>query len=342
MQAQIGVFAPTFAPVDVENGEVIIKEIFNAAVLVIGVGSAIFWNTIAGTVLKFWSDSGNRGFSKDSFNAIIAYTINANKDALSAASQELDEQNSLSSALGIYFSAWQFAQADVVEEIFSGNAQTLPELGSLVQNGQMGWPTGSGPDFSDFVNQAQTLIYAQIIPQAWQHSATSSTPFVLESTDPCTSEAGSQIKNYMSDSTAAATHMCMNNKIYYLVNVVTEPALPPNCENAGTCPHYNIFEPLPGGTFDTLSGGAWAGVHIDDIVIASYQGWVSNGNKNGWIVPDFASLIQDGASPFNLFENGIQTAGYNSIPFCSSDNIESITSRILSKNEVPGPYWPCE
>lgn len=181
-----------------------------------------------------------------------------------------------------------------------------------------------------------------MIPQIWQHGATSRTPIVLESTDPCTSEACSQMKNYMSDSTAAATHMCMNSKIYYLVNVVTQPALPLNCENMGTCPHYNIFEPLPGGTFDTLSGGAWAGVHIDDIVIASYQGWVSNGNKNGWMVPAFASQIQDGASPFDLFANGIQTAGYNSIPFCSSDNIESITSRILSKNEVPGPYWPCE
>jgi hypothetical protein len=341
LQAQVGVFGQTFSPVDVNNGIEVIKEILDGAAFVIGVGSAMFWNKIAETVYAQFKDSGDRGFSKDVFNAGIAWVINANKDALSAASEQLSQQNQLSSAVGTYYSAWQQAQASFVKQIFSGAVGSLSDLGKIVRDGQMNWPAGASPDFQDFVAQSQKLLYAQMIPSAWQHGATSRHPIVLESTDPCQSTVGSQLKGYMSDDTAAVTHICMNGRIYYLVNAVAPIYYDPQCIRFGLCKQHPLFEPLPGGDFKTLSGGAWGGVRIDDIVIASHQGWVNNGNKNGWSTPDFANAIKGGASPFDLFANGIQTAGYNNIPFCSVDKLDDITGRIMASG-TRGPYWPCE
>ncbi|KAI5460680.1 hypothetical protein BGZ63DRAFT_425168 [Mariannaea sp. PMI_226] len=341
MQAQIGAFTSTFDPIKENNDLEVLKDILDAAAFVIGSCSAYFWNKIADTVLKVWKDSGNKGFSKDIFNAAVAFTINANKDNLSAASASINEQNSLSSAMGLYFQAWQKSQADFINFIFDGSAQSLPQLGGLVADGAMNWPQQDGPDFQDFVEQAQQLVYAQLIPMAWQHGQSARIPVVIESTDPCSSKAGPQLKNYMSDGTAAATHMCMNDKIYYLVDAKPPSDDPLSCiSKPNLCEHKNLFNPLPGGSFDNLHGN-WGNVRVDDIVIASYQGWVNNGNKNGWTVPDFASAISGGASPFDLFANGIRTPGYNNIPFCSSDNFDDIITRILNGGSR-GPYWPCE
>ena len=54
----------------------------------------------------------------------------------------------------------------------------------------------------------------------------------------------------MNDDTAAQTHVCMNGVTYYVVNAKSDGSM----------------EPLPGGTFNTLSGGAWGGVRLDDVV----------------------------------------------------------------------------
>ncbi|KAF7328222.1 Carbohydrate esterase family 3 protein [Mycena venus] len=361
MQAYVGLFAATFEPVDADNSAEIIKEILDAVAFVFGGLSAYFWNRVAESVFDALSDSGKRGFSKDVFNGMTSYAIGAGKDSLgssgSSALDQLNEQNELSEGLGVYFGAWQKAQSEFVKQIFDGSGQTLPELGSLVYNGQMNWPVGQNntPNFQDLVDQSQKLMYAQMIPKAWQHSVTARSPIVLESTDDCTSTAGTQMNGYMSDDTAAATHMCMNGRIYYLVNVkqLVPPhpgpqycgkGIPcPRCPYDIECPVQEVFEALPGGTFDNLSGLNWGNVRIDDIVIASYQGWVSNGNKNGWGVPDFLSQIQGGASPSDLFVNGIQTAGYNSIPFCSVDNWGEISKRVRDlSGDITGPFWPCE
>jgi len=55
---------------------------------------------------------------------------------------------------------------------------------------------------------------------------------------------------FMNDDTAAQTHVCMNGVTYYVVNAKSDGSM----------------EPLPGGTFNTLSGGAWGGVRLDDVV----------------------------------------------------------------------------
>ncbi|KAF7368207.1 hypothetical protein MVEN_00140300 [Mycena venus] len=344
MQAEVGVFAATFEPVEADNSAEIVKEIIDSIVFVFGGFSAFFWSQLAEEAITFMSDAAKKGFSKDVFNAMTAYAISAGKDAISSGSPVLDqlnEQNKLSGALGVYFAAWQKAQSDFVDQIFSGTALTLSDLRSLVYNGRMNWPVGPSntPNLQGLVDQSQKLMYAQMIPTAWQHSATARTPIVLESTDPCTSTVGSQMKGYMGDSTAAATHMCMNGRIYYLVNA---PADRYAAVLMWSAPYEKCSRGLPGGTFNNLSG-KWGNVRIDDIVIASYQGWVSNGNKNGWGVPDFFAQIQGGASPFDLFANGIQTAGYNSIPFCSVDNWGEISERVLAlSGNTTSPLWPCE
>ncbi len=284
IQSQLGLFSSTFSLIE-SVGIEIIKVLLDALTLLIGSASGYFWNMVAGAIIK---NSNLKGFDKDVFNAAVAFVINVNKDVLKAASDSLGQQNSLSAAMGIFMKYWQQSQADFNKFIFSGSVQSLPKLGKMVQGGALNWPAGVGPDFQGYVNEVEKLLTAHLIPAAWQTGKTVRHPIVLESTDPCTSQAGKQVKGWMSDDTAAATHMCMNDKIYYLVDAKAEPTVDARCTGHTACDAVKVsFDTLPGGTFANLSGGRWSGVTVNDIVIASYEGWKANGNKNGWSAPDF-------------------------------------------------------
>lgn len=136
----------------------------------------------------------------------------------------------------------------------------------------------------------------------------------------CTSQAEGDLKGIMSDSTVAQTHVCYDNKIFYVVN-------PTWWNNRGIVSHIN-FEALPGGTFDTLSGGKWGGVRLDDFVISAYNGYKLNGNKNGYQMPDQSKIVDgSGAEGDIIFAAGVQTPGFTKLPVCDLKTVKDNLSK---------------
>jgi hypothetical protein len=159
-------------------------------------------------------------------------------------------------------------------------------------------------------------------------------------TDPCSSTAQGDVKGYMTDQTAAQTHVCYGGYTFYVLNANRynlNPCIAKECPpaNNGNPP----FEALPGGTFDVLSGGNFGGVTLDDIVISSYQGYQLNANQNGYQIPDLSKYTSgNGTEGDFIFQAGIQTPGFISLPICSdvAQTIRTITNSVPS-----GKFWPC-
>ena len=145
----------------------------------------------------------------------------------------------------------------------------------------------------------------------------------------------------MTDDTAAQTHVCYNGQTFYVLNANWDPQA--NDCIAKECPvgapDAYQFQQLPGGTFNVLSGGKFGGVRLDDIVISSWQAYQLNGNKNGYQIPDESMVIDgQGTEGDLIFQNGIQTPGFISLPICTD---VAKTINIISSISPSGDFWPC-
>lgn len=176
-------------------------------------------------------------------------------------------------------------------------------------------------------------------------------PVILEIENiPCdaASKAPKELQVVLDDRTAAQTHVCYNDKVYYLVQAIYREQ--PTChkECVGGDPFAgNLFQALPGGTADNFSEGKWSGVILDNFVISSVDAWNANGQKNGYSIPDdtsYAAQLTDVDSN-NLdahFETILQVPGVYQIPICKGTDLPAITSRISGMEDVPsGDWWPC-
>jgi hypothetical protein len=116
---------------------------------------------------------------------------------------------------------------------------------------------------------------------------------------------------------AVQAYVCYDDKTFYVLDRqwVTPSGIcaerePVVCGNGQY--QYNL---LPGGTVDNLSGGEYGGVRLDDIVISSYQGYLLNGNQNGYQMPNASNITSGLGDEGDLpFPNGIQTPGFFSLP----------------------------
>lgn len=139
-----------------------------------------------------------------------------------------------------------------------------------------------------------------------------------KTSNPCASTAG-KLNSYMSDTTAAQTHVCYDGFTFFVVS--------PSFLNSGISlsgvPPSTQFTALPGGTWDNMQNPFWAGLSLDDIVISSWEGYKKNGMKNGYS-PNTSGLDSDTGI---LFGDGVQTPGFASLPVCDLDTEKSI--------------WPC-
>lgn len=131
----------------------------------------------------------------------------------------------------------------------------------------------------------------------------------------------------MSKDTLVGGYVCYNNDAFYVVNINTSPGMQP-------------FEALPGGNHQTLNGNDWGGVILEDMVQSSYQAYQLNGNANGYEMPALSKIIDGSGTEGDLvFENGIRTPGFFTLPIC--DDIEA-ASNTVEGGDAKGKYWPCD
>jgi hypothetical protein len=144
----------------------------------------------------------------------------------------------------------------------------------------------------------------------------------------------------MTDDTAAQSRVCWNGNTYYVLNANWRPESTCYRDYCGP-PNYQLTE-LPGGTFNTLSGGKFGGIRLDDTVISSVSGWQLNGNKNGYQIPDASDILDGAGNTGDIFQPGIQTAGFFSLPVCTASHFPDVIDKISGNQGSPsGHYWPC-
>jgi hypothetical protein len=303
MQSSMGKFTDTFAP-QLQDGSAVVRELLTSFAFVIGLGSAYSWNTVIKTAKIFDNDDW-RGVAKDAFNSAITFAISTARDHLPTAA---DLQNDLTDAMGKFVGKWMESEADYVNKVFSGEVGTLSALHGLLQDGMQGAvPTGT--DLATLKDEAQKIVYTKMIPAAWNLAPGDFSPFILASDNACSSQAEGDLAGHIDDSTAAQTHVCYDNKIFYVVT-------PEYTNNRGNLVNWKLNS-LPGGTYDNLKDGNWGGVTLDDIVVSSWDGYKLNGYKNGYQLSETSEAVDGNGNVGNLiFEAGTRTPGFSTMMIC--------------------------
>jgi hypothetical protein len=325
MTTQMSTFTSKFAP-QLDNGSEIIKNILNSFLLVIAFGSAYTWN-VAIKEANWFANDNWRGASKDGANAGIAFAFATGKDHVPT---ESDITNEMTKSLGNYFSKWFDAEVAYVNRFFDGSSDTLPILKSLVGDGKQGaLPTNTGA--GDLNKAAQHIMYTKMIPEAWRIAPGNLIPFVLMMDGPCSDSAQGDLSGHISDDNAKKTHVCYDNKNFYVVN-------PKWTNQRGILGKWEM-QALPGGTTDDLTGkdDAWGGTTLNDFVVSVYEGWKANGQKTGYKMPDDPTQGLSDKSNV-LFDQGVQTAGFTQLPICDLKTVIDNLKRGPGKG-LPG--FPC-
>ena len=77
------------------------------------------------------------------------------------------------------------------------------------------------------------------------------------------------------------------------------------------------------------------------VMHSSLQGYMINGNQNGYQMPNLTNIIHGQGTLGNFyFENGIQTPGLTTIPICMIDVVSDNWKNYGGKNTKPDGY-PC-
>ncbi|KGO46959.1 hypothetical protein PEX1_041720 [Penicillium expansum] len=326
MQNDIGSFASIFAPQAKDDSE-IVKYIIDAVILVATIGSSFAWNI----AFKGLAMAASKYFSmgKDVTNAaLISFASAIGKDSMKSAKDALSTQNSVSAALGVYFSAWTGLESGYMTSLFGGASDntSIDALKTLASNGSM-LLLSSKVNLSGLTAQAEKILYGQLIPAAWAISPETTYPRILRKAGACSTSIDADVSLYMSESTLVGGYVCYNNDAFYVVSINTSPGMQP-------------FEALPGGNHQTLNGDNWGGVILEDIVQSSYQAYQLNGNANGYEMPALSKIIDgSGTEGDVVFENGIRTPGFFTLPIC--DDIPTAADTV-SAGGAKGKYWPCD
>ena len=91
-----------------------------------------------------------------------------------------------------------------------------------------------------------------------------------------------------------------------------------------------------------MDGMQWGGVTRDDLVISAVQGYVLNGNKNGYQMPESSNIVSGSGETGDLyFENGIQTPGLTTIPVCTLDVAVAAWVRYGGRSGAKPSGYPC-
>lgn len=158
---------------------------------------------------------------------------------------------------------WAATVASANSKIFDGSKASIEQLTLMMTDGRvMGdWTKTENLEIQKYIKQA---IYGMLNPQAWGMSNKGFHPLILDGGEDCGIKALSD--DYLTDETAAATWVCYENHLYYLVSATGKYNIcntTPDGE-PGVC-FDNRFSPLPG--MDALEEGTFGNVNRTDLVI---------------------------------------------------------------------------
>ncbi|KAJ5167600.1 uncharacterized protein N7482_003194 [Penicillium canariense] len=322
MQNTIGDFSSIFAPQNKDN-TLALKILLDAIVMITAIGSSYAWGFAfieAGIVAKEYA-----GISKDITNAAVnSFALGATKDSLSSTANVLGTQNTLSAALGAFFELWESMESEYVKTLFDGSndADSIVALQSLIGAGDL-LVLPSNLDLSGLTGQAEKILYGQLIPAGWSVSPQNLHPVILRKPGSCSVSPDSDMLQYMDQDTLKGGYVCYNGDAFYVVNAEISVQGSDN-------PTYS-FTGLPGGTHSQLNGNSWGGVILEDMVQSSYDAYTLNGDQNGYVMPYVSSIIDGkGTEGDVVFQNGIRTPGFFSLPIC--DDVESAVRNTITSS----------
>lgn len=164
--------------------------------------------------------------------------------------------------MGNLVASYQTSINNINVALFNGSAASIAILGGLIAGWRLMEPSATSTDLSAAA-YLENAVFGYLIPQAWAVSDDGTHAFIIDSGND-RSNLGSGL-SYMSDDTAVATGVCVNNKAYYLVSA-TEAAdcTQTPCSGQVTC--SGKFSPPPGLDQLTPNNG-WGNVQLSDLVI---------------------------------------------------------------------------
>lgn len=108
-------------------------------------------------------------------SAQLHYPISYDANIRDSVTSALDSQNSMSSALGALFTSWESSEDIMMQNLFNGSDSSIQNLQAQMQAGLM-TAIPANLDLSGMVAEAETLLYAQLILNAWTETYN---PFIL-------------------------------------------------------------------------------------------------------------------------------------------------------------------
>jgi hypothetical protein len=330
-------FTNTFAKIPKPDvGLEILKVILDASLFAIAGGSAVFWNILAKNIAIF-AKNGIRGAMKDVSNAGIAFAFVASKDMMKAPKKASEQDPMITQMLQNFYNTYYDIQSSYLKSIV--NPKTTEDekhLADLLTDGEMiaSLDHSSENRFDDLTAGLQQVLYGKLIPAAWQISTNKQKPFILKADrryyrcgDPVSNSGELWLHLYMTDDTAKKTSWCdKDGNSWFLLNAVyPKPCNGRACDIAVNQP---MFGALDGGDHDTLNK---LDVPIEAMIKSSYGGFMQNGNKNGYSLPEDSAFIVDDNLQVQKTDFALQgmllTPGFFNFTICLDPKEASATIR---------------
>ena len=240
--------------------------------------------------------------AKDTSMNLIGQSTTLAKDMLESPAPDdwtPQEQNKFSTYIGQVIFGWMYNAELAIQDLFSGSQTSVQTLGKIIANGALipGDRDGEAPDNTTATDMKRNVLrsfYGFSIPALWRRSKTYA--FVLDSGAGC---EGNPSSKYVDATTAEATRVCYNSRLYYLVHPDGDA-------------EDNTFSAPVG--LDEL--GRFGGVTIENLVMGAVNTWKSNDGENGGT---FLDPINSAQARSDLADVDITTPGFVLLPVCSGD-----------------------
>jgi hypothetical protein len=139
-------------------------------------------NAVA-TEAAWFADDHYRALAQDTGNGLISLSgdgknnLASEQTNLPSSATADDIEGSLSDQLGTYFTLWEDAQVDYLHSTFQGDAKSLIALTQALNDGMM--LATSLPDEGALQTELQHIMWAKLVPTAWNIAPEQYLPFIL-------------------------------------------------------------------------------------------------------------------------------------------------------------------